>query len=203
MNDVSKLTLSADEQLLVSNSQWIFMKRSILDKATIMMSNLIVKMKPAIAGAKDYLTEEARHSEPKIYKGENYRMLPYVLLDYPRVFDKKNILALRTLCWWGNFFSITLHLSGSYKLRYEKVLTGKADILQRGDYYICKNEDQWQHHFEPLNYCLAKDKTRRELKNIILQKDFIKIARKFQLQDWNEMPAILEKTFPEFLELIK
>ena len=52
-------------------------------------------------------------STPKIAKGENYLQLPYVLLDYPRCFDKENIFAIRTMFWWGNFFSITLHLSGS------------------------------------------------------------------------------------------
>ena len=32
----------------------------------------------------------------------------------PAVFSKENIFAIRTMFWWGNFFSISLHVSGKY-----------------------------------------------------------------------------------------
>ena len=64
--------------------------------------------------------KKSLNSSPKISKGENYKGLPWLVLDYPRYFNKEDIFAIRTLFWWGNFFSITLHISGKYKMRYEK-----------------------------------------------------------------------------------
>ena len=40
----------------------------------------------------------------KISRGENYRGLPYLILDYPAYFSQKDIFAFRTMFWWGHFF---------------------------------------------------------------------------------------------------
>ena len=61
------------------------------------------------------MPEVIKTSTPKISKGENYKDLPYVMLDYPRCFQKEKTIAIRTFFWWGNFFSINLQLSGEYK----------------------------------------------------------------------------------------
>ena len=203
MTSQTKLTLSSEEQLLVNNSNWILTKRTIIEKAVLLLSELQDKMKSVTLNYESLLPLAIISSEPKISKGESYRLLPYVLLDYPKYFDKENIFALRTMFWWGNFFSITLHLSGSYKAVFANALVKNITALQQGNYYICVNDDQWQHHFEPDNYFVAAEKNREKLKDIILQRPFIKIARKFPLERWNEMPIVLERSFAAMMELIK
>ena len=198
----TKLTLSTEEQLLVNNSNWILTKRTIIEKVVLLLGELQSGMKPLITGHKKLLPSAIIASEPKISKGESYRLLPYVLLDYPRCFDKEDIFAVRTMFWWGNFFSITLHLSGIYKNEFVAAIVKNLDQLQQGEYYICINEDQWQHHFEPDNYFPAKEKTTEELKDILLQRPFTKIACKFSLTQWNEIPMILERSFSAMMELI-
>ena len=64
------------------------------------------------------LPEEVLIQSPKISRGENYNGLPYVMLDYPRCFGKEDVFAMRTMFWWGNFFSITWHLKGKYSKEY-------------------------------------------------------------------------------------
>ena len=203
MTSQTKLTLSSEEQLLVNNSNWILTKRTIIEKAVLLLSELQGKMKSVTLNYESLLPLAIISSEPKISKGESYRLLPYVLLDYPKYFDKENIFALRTMFWWGNFFSITLHLSGSYKAVFANALVKNITALQQDNYYICVNDDQWQHHFEPDNYFVAAEKNREKLKDIILQRPFIKIARKFPLERWNEMPIVLERSFAAMMELIK
>lgn len=52
---------------------------------------------------------------PKISKGELYRGLPWVMLDYPRWFNhQKGHLAIRVMFWWGNYFVVQLQVSGIY-----------------------------------------------------------------------------------------
>ena len=59
------------------------------------------------------LPEAVIQSSPKITRGENYQLLPYVILDYPRCFQKEQVFAIRTMFWWGKGISITLHVSGN------------------------------------------------------------------------------------------
>ena len=199
----TKITLSPDELQLVNNADWILTKRVIIDKTVQIFSDLSGKMRNIIEKEAAGLPQAVLLSEPKISRGENYRLLPYVMLDYPRCFDATNSFAVRTMFWWGNFFSITLQLSGEHTRIFEEDPDKKIAILQQKDHYICINEDQWQHHFEEDNYALASSKTVEEIHTVFQQQPFIKIARKFSLAQWNEMPAILERSFSEMILLVK
>lgn len=201
MTDVPKLTLSAEELQLVTNTQWILTKRVIIDKVNFLFGNLSVVFKNHVTANSFFLQPAIVQSTPKIAKGENYLELPYVLLDYPRCFDKENIFAIRTMFWWGNFFSITLHLSGKYKQTFETVLQKNLPTLVQYDFYVCINEDEWQHHFNTDNYMPVNKLTPNEI-NSITQTHFIKVAIKFPLEKWDTMPLLLEKSFVDLLQLI-
>lgn len=202
MTDVPKLTLSAEELQLVTNTQWILTKRVIIDKVNSLFGNLSVVFKNHITANNFFLQPAIVQSTPKIAKGENYLELPYVLLDYPRCFDKENIFAVRTMFWWGNFFSITLHLSGKYKQTFEATLHKNMQNLVQNDFYVCINEDEWQHHFNTDNYMLVNKLMPNEI-NSITQTHFIKVAIKFPLEKWDTMPSLLEKSFVDLLQLIR
>ena len=203
MNKFSKLMLSDEEQQLVNNSHWILTKRIILDKVHQLFGDVAGQQKIIIQHEKDWLPAAVLLSEAKISKGENYLQLPFLMLDYPRCFDGDNIFAVRTMFWWGNFFSITIHLSGSYKLMYQENLVINFDKLKQGVFYLCINESQWHHHFEDDNYISVNNLTQKEIVTIIRQKQFIKLAVKFPLHQWNEIPALLEKKYTEIIEMLK
>ena len=76
--------------------------------------------------SEQYRTLGEKYGSPKISKGENYRGLPYVMLDYPRLFGREEVLAIRTFFWWGHGFSVTLHLKGGYR---ERISAGIATTL--------------------------------------------------------------------------
>ena len=86
MNDAIKLSLSADELELVCNKDWILQKKIVIDKVYFLMGELSQKMQQHIAYNKSMLPSIVAESSPKISRGENYRGLPYVMLDYPRYF---------------------------------------------------------------------------------------------------------------------
>ena len=203
MSDKSKLMLSAEELQLVSATNWILTKRKIIEDVNIFFANFAEDLKVLVMAEKKWLPHAVTSSTPKIAKGENYLQLPYLILDYPRCFDKENVFAIRTMFWWGNFFSITIHLSGSYKLMYQENLVINFDKLKQGVFYLCINESQWHHHFEDDNYISVNNLTQKEIVTIIRQKQFIKLAVKFRLQQWDDIPALLEKTYKEMIEMLK
>jgi hypothetical protein len=202
MTDKSKLTLSAEELQLVSNTSFILTKRKIIDTVNILFGDLAQTMVQHVFEQKSKLPPAVILSTPKIAKGENYLQLPYLILDYPRRFDKENVFAIRTMFWWGNFFSCSLHLSGSYKTAYLQAVQNKTAALQKNNFYICINKEEWQHHFETSNYLPANALTQEEIKNILAQQRFIKIAAKFPLHQWDDVPELIEKSFTDLLQLV-
>jgi hypothetical protein len=202
MNKFSKLMLSDEEQQLVNNPEFILTKRIIIDKVCSLLAMVLENQKATLSQAENWLPLDVIKSSPKIAKGENYLLLPYVILDYPRCFDGGNIFAVRTMFWWGNFFSITLQLSGKYKERFENKIIENSEKLQT-DFFICINEYQWQHNFEADNYIPVEQVNKNEFEKLILQKSFVKLAAKFPLQHWNDVPALLDNFFTEIIEMLK
>lgn len=138
----------------------------------------------------------------KISRGENYSGLPYLILDYPRQFDGNNIFTIRTLFWWGNFFSSTLHLSGSAKTKYLSKVEDGYVVLSNGGYYIGVNEDQWQHHFANDNYRSIKELSKEIFIEHCRKNDHIKIAAKNPLKDLNIAANDLLNNWKCFISLL-
>jgi hypothetical protein len=201
MNSKPKLTLSAEELQLVTNPHWILTKRIIIDKVNELLGNLSECMQQKLQLFVGGLSEEVINSTPKIYRGENYRQLPYVLLDYPRCFEKEHVFAVRTLFWWGYFFSCTLHLSGRHKLMFEKIVLQNLTAFPLEGVYICINEAEWEHHFETDNYLPLQSLTLHQTKEIILKRKFLKLAVKHSLQQWDRLPHLLEQSFLGLIKL--
>ena len=202
MNSFSKILLSTDELQLVTNTDWILTKRKIMDTVNEMLGQISEHQQQVIENESNWLPDAVMQSTPKIAKGENYLQLPYMLLDYPRCFNDGNIFAVRTMFWWGNFFSITLHLSGSYKTMFQqKIIENLSAVKQQ--VFVCINENQWQHHFEADNYADTKKTGKNELQEMILEKQFIKLAIKFPLQSWDTIPSLIDKAFEELIKMLK
>src|SRR5438874_13559943 len=102
-------------------------------------------MKKQVEAGKHLLANSIIQSSPKISRGEKYRGLPYVMLDYPRFFSKEDILAIRTFFWWGNFFSITLHVKGKFLAPISALIIINLKALLKKEFFISVSGDEWDH----------------------------------------------------------
>jgi len=200
--NAAKIRLSQTEMELLMNADWILTKNSILLKTIQLLAAIQQQQQQYLQQYAVVLSATIIQSTPKISKGENYKGLPYQVLDYPRVFAGKDIFTIRTMFWWGNFFSVTLHCSGAYqKLFAPKIIAG-YDQLARHNFFSCVNADQWEHHFEETNYqsIAGIDKTGWEER--ISQQDFFKISGRVDLSRWNNAEELLLNYFNLLLELL-
>ncbi len=198
----AKIRLSQKEMELITNGDWILTKNAILKKTNHLLGSLQVSQQQYLDSFSSKLPAEIFLVSPKISKGENYKGLPYLMLDYPRHFDKENILAIRTMFWWGNFFSVTLHLSGVYKERAEQKILASWEALKKNEFYCCVNDDQWEHHFETNNYKPLSAIDFSDFKNLVRDKPFIKLANKIPLQQWDNAEESLFNFFKEITGLL-
>ena len=201
MNEEAKIRLSALEMELVNDTEWIFTKQLIIEKVSHILGQLHQDYKKIISNQRPPLPELLLRPGGKISKGENYKGLPYMILDYPAVFNKEKIFAIRTMFWWGNFFSISLHLSGKDFKNLSNIETA-ISFLKEKEFSVSVNEEEWQHHFHPSNFT-SINKLKSEEINNLFQKNFLKIAKKISLVDWDLAPQFLTETFKEIIEFIK
>ncbi|MBL7730181.1 MAG: hypothetical protein JNM88_03315 [Chitinophagaceae bacterium] len=211
--NAAKIRLSEEEMLLLKNAGWILTKNNALEKVKRMLGELLILLQEIIQEkGKVYFPAEVLASAGKISRGENYLGLPWVILDHPRYFEKGNTMAFRTLFWWGRCFSITLHLSGRYKSRFEKSILCQYDTIratastENKPLYICVNGNEWEHHFEETNYRPIQRLDKTEWEKLILEKPFIKLAKMIPLDEWNgqtDINEILAWQYRSLLDLLK
>ena len=203
MIEKTKITLSAKELELVCNKEWILTKQIIIEKVYQLFGELAAAMQQYLVERPDLLPAMVMAIAPKISKGENYKALPYVMLDYPRYFTKDATLAIRSFFWWGNFFSISLQLSGDYKKQAANALQDNFIFLQQNNYFLCINPEPWHHHFETNNYVPIKDLTEASFMAVLSREPFIKIAKQINLQQWDAAGNFLECHFKEMIMLLE
>jgi len=187
-------SLLTSELELVCNAEILLTKNRVIEKVYRMFGALCEDYKMHTTAFTSPPVKTINN--PKISRGENYNRLPYVMLDYPRQFSKTDVFAVRTFFWWGNFFSLTVQLQGSYQARFADALQDAITKGELSQWYITLSNEKWQHHFdndyfEPIN----------KEKNYNLTKlPFIKIVTKIPLQKWDNA---YEYLFQSFLQIMK
>src|SRR5205085_4109033 len=98
----------------------------------------------------------------KVSKGEKYQGMPYVMLDYPRIFGKEHLLAIRILFWWANFYSVTLHVKGRYLGSIRQKLFASSLFTDAG-FLISFSGDEWNHDLQHEDYIPLQTLTSKEI----------------------------------------
>ena len=197
----SKILFSEEELMRAENSEWILTKNRIIKKIMSLFGDLC---EVYVQLTKEYSTlpSELISQSPKISRGEQHRGLPYVMLDYPRIFSKENVFAVRTFFWWGNYFSLTLHLKGIYKNQYQQKILENVDLLSKHNFFLAVSENEWRQDFEEENYVPLEGWEPGLLKKNILQKEFLKIAVRWPLHKGNHLNSLAREQFSILLEVI-
>jgi hypothetical protein len=198
----ANVKLSKNELELVCDAGFILTKNKIIAKVYELFGSLQTGFVLESERLHALLPAEIFAPSPKIYKGEQYLGLPYVMLDTPRYFGKEGAFAIRCFFWWGNFFSITLQLSGKYAMDYAEKMMAQMASKHYDDWYICVNEDYWQHHFEETNFLPFNAASVEAYRNLNTdQEPFFKIACKIPLIKWEEASDFFNDKYSSLIDL--
>lgn len=192
--------LSPEESELVENSAWLLTKHRIIGKVYGLFGDLSEHYTGILSEYAEFLPDEINGITPKIYRGEKYRQLPYVMLDHPRLFRQKDVFAIRTFFWWGNSFSIHLVLGGEYRHRFEKSLYAQLKSGALDHWYLAVSDEPWEHHFERDNYLPAA-----EYKSSLVNwkaGNYIKLGKWHPLNDWKGASTFFIASYRKLLESI-
>jgi len=196
----TKVQFSDAEMDLMCNSEIILTKNKVAQKIKTLLEELQNRMTEHNKNRTEIFSRDVFSVSPKISKGENYLGLPYLILDYPRLFKQQDIFAIRTMFWWGHFFSTTLHLSGPFKIQYTPKIVASFDLLVEGQYSIGISTDPWLHHFGSDNYSEIAIMTKDLFEGECKKAEHLKIAKTVSLnhvypqhklfENWKELTTI-------------
>lgn len=191
--------LNNEELSLSSDASVMLMKNELISKV-IKSFSIIAEDYKSIYSKQNILNIGHSIQNPKIARGEQYLGLPYVMLDFPREFSKENIFAIRSMWWWGNDFSISLHLKGNYHQEAKTFLINSYELLQ--DYFINNSEDEWDHHIKGNGYIAVNNISPVEFENKIINGRFLKLAKSFPINEWNRADELMPAHFKKILMLL-
>ena len=185
---------------MVSTPEIILTKNAILQKIKSFLENVQIKQLEILEDYASRLPPEILRNSPKISRGENYKGLPWLVLDNPRHFQHNNIFAVRTMFWWGNFFSITLHLSGDHKTKLLIKILENISLLKEKGVHLYKGNDEWEHDLDPNSYKDLAALAGNELEAIFSANTFLKLAIKFPI---DSLEALEDKLLRNYELLVK
>jgi hypothetical protein len=200
MNE-AKVQLSPEELALVGNADWILTKNAIIGKVTGLFGWVASASEPFIRSAE--LPEVIKNAPPKISKGENYQGLPYVVLDYPRLFQKHEIFAIRTLFWWAHYFSVTLHVKGQFRDLFEDRIRRHAAMLAENGFYLSVSGDEWVHELGGEHYLPMREGGKDLMDEAFRRHPFIKISAKTEFAHWEQAGQLLTDRIRIILSALK
>lgn len=189
----NEIRFTEDENQVLQNKEFLPLKQQAVEKIITLMSVLREQLDEVWTNEGNHWPVPCKKDDVKISRGENYRQLPYVILDYPRKFARDDVFAFRSMFWWGHFFSYTLHLQGNSLETYRSTLAEKLSANQHHlqDAYLCVGDTPWQYHYESDNYQLIRHLEQKEIRKIVRKHDFFKISA------WLPVSATPEAVFEE------
>lgn len=187
------MNFSKSELAIIEDSEFLITKAKVITKVRELLVKTRSELNDRIEKSTFSFPSETNLSTGKISKGENYKTLPYLVLDHPSLFSATDTFAFRTMFWWGNFFSCTLHLQGHSLDKYRSSVANNIGKLVGENVYIAVGDTPWHYHYEISNYAPIT----REHIGFIENGNFLKLSKKTGLKHWENIPRFSS----EFLEL--
>lgn len=194
--------LTAAEAAIVGNPELLLLKNRVIEKVVGLLGEVQRGLAATDSHQRFPFEEEWLKPSAKISRGEQYRQLPWVMLDYPRYFSGKEAFAFRTMFWWGHYFISTLHLGGSVKARFRDALIGSHATLAGNGFQVYLGDDPWEHDFEGGNYRPIGSISLADWRVVTDRYDFLKIAKPFTLSQWGEVKDEVVAAYATLLVLL-
>lgn len=195
--EASKIHLSSTEIELMQNAEIILTKNRVLKKIRVLLEDVQEQQIHFVRNNR--LNDEIFRVSPKISKGENYLGLPYLILDYPRQSSGHNFFFIRTMFWWGNYFSCTLHVARhSREMVKEKIKMSYSHLKNN---YVSISADEWVHDLKASDFRKIDSMSKEEFEESCENFSHLKIACKHLLCNWEKASSELFENWKEFLSV--
>jgi hypothetical protein len=198
----TKIHLSEEEWNLAMNAGILLTKNRVMEKLYQFLGEIATDSKTIFNDQSIMLPVSIPWKTPKISRGENYQGLPYLVLDYPRFFFRDDVFAIRTMFWWGNYFSITIHLKGIFYQHFKQVIFENLEILSANKFMINTSDAEWNHAIGD-EYTLISEFGKEKIRQKCGYDSLLKLAVKVPLMDLNTTGKIITDYYQLIASVLK
>ena len=191
--------LSAEEQELVQNANVILTKNAVIEKVKTLLVKVSERLQQCF-NENHPLNFGRPLLPPRVTRGEQYRGLPWVAVDYPRIFKQQGISAIRHIFWWGHHFSCTWHCSGIYHEQALPAVVQHFEQLAAQRWLVFTGADEWTHELTNAHREVAQ-MSKQEFERVLKQHNFFKLCKYLPLSQWNETVAFYDTCFEEIINI--
>ena len=184
---MADIFFSPEEFSLILDHRMFDIKAGILSKITDLFSAVERDIRHQLESTEFDFPENISIRTGKISRGENYLNCPYLVLDYPRLFSKEDIFSFRTIFWWGHYFSNAFILGGNSYNQHISYLSDHPEKLKNTDWLLCVHHTPWKLELEKSNYVPIKTLREREISHILHRYKFLKIAKIYSLDSYDQL----------------
>ena len=194
---------TAKEVNYFQNTDFLKTKRSIITGFIQLFENIQLDLLDLINSGNFQLPNDVITKSGKITKGENYKGLPFVVLDCPGFFTKNDIFAYRTIFWWGNYLSNHFLLKGSYLDHYRERFAKSWLLLKGEKVYLDLSDDPWNHDLSTREYVGIDQLGKKKFEAILQRPGFLKLSWRMELEEWKVFHQYSLKNFMTLIEVME
>jgi hypothetical protein len=125
-------------------------------------------------------------AEYKITRGENYKQMPYLVLDFPKISGSGFPIACRTMFWWGHYFSCNI-LIQSNRIDLEQtahLLAGMKKVK------LWIGTDLWEQDLQSTAYTPLRKLNSASVYAAISIHPYVKLSVKIGLTHFAQLPDL-------------
>lgn len=181
----STINLTKHEIEMATDTFYPFMKQQIMDK----MCNILDEVGQQVSS-------EVFANTPiyKVTKGENYKRLPYVVVDCPQLSGPHLPLACRTLFWWGYGFSFNLIIPQA------KLANNAAYSLSQLEDWILIGDHLWENEIDEQYYKQGLSQEAPYWQAHIQNQTYLRIACMHNLYQYGRINELAVKWYKERIQ---
>ena len=131
----------------------------------------------------DFHSAKEGDHRSKISSGENFKGLPYVVLDFPtRIFNRMIFLRSGHYSGGAIISARRLQLKGRYKERYAENLKKNLTRIKGKDFYFSISSHEWAHQVNAEHYIRLDDLEQSVIEEMVIERPFLKLVLKTSLE---------------------
>lgn len=196
-----QLFFDNDETQFMFDAQLFERKRRVNQKIFELFEIIRLRLKDSSLHKQFPFPEGTDYHTGKISQGENYLGYPWVMLDFPRGFNKNAIFAFRTMFWYGHYFSAHIVIAGD---GLSGVLSNVAEKLRQTPdavQFSCY-EDAWCHDINKSTYNQANQLSPEAIKLHAARHGYIKLSIKTTETDTENLATAVVAHYETMLQLL-
>lgn len=175
----SSFKLTNKEFELILDTKYPLLKKNAIDKIHLHLRELGEQL-----SLNTLVTSNLYSRSFKISKGENYMLLPYMVLDLPKIEGNNFPILCRTMFWWGKYFSFNVFIrKDAYDMA---TFENKLRNIKPSGIFILLNDKPWQQDMDSDDYKEVSDWSEK----INIEGAYLKLSMKHPIAD---METLSEK----------